>query len=119
MMEDPYEFTNRLLEAAEREKNSTVTVRRAVSGGTAAGDYSTRIEEYQRQKTDEEKAAIDNATNEKIQAYQKEIDAAKKAYEAAQTNVDVWQAVKDRLKAIKEEAESDRRQRLNERAASA
>ena len=117
-MEDPYEYTQRLLKAAEREKNATTTVRRTASYGTSAGTV-TRIEEYQKQKTDEEKAAIDKATNEKIQAYQKEFDAAKKAYEAAQTNVDVWQTVKDRLKAIKEEAESDRRQRLNERAASA
>lgn len=109
---DPAEYEKKIREDAERKKNATVTERRAVTGGgTATGGYYTTIEEYQRQKTDEERAEIDKAANEAIEAQQKKFAAAKRELQAAEANAQVWQEVADKLKEAKEAGEKIGRER--------
>ena len=97
-VQDPKEYEERIRREAEAKKNSTVTERMAVyGGGTATGVYSVSIEEYQRERTEEEKAEIDKAANEAIQAHQKKFDAAKKEYQAALRNAKTWEEVADAL----------------------
>ena len=78
-LSDPAEYEKKIREDAEKKKNSTVTVRKSVSGGgTATGGYYSTIVEYQRQRTDKEKAEIDKAANKAIEANEKKFAAAKR-----------------------------------------
>lgn len=114
-VQDPKEYEERIRREAEVKKNSTVTERRAVSGGgTATGVYSVSIEEYQRERTEEEKAEIDKAANEAIQAHQKKFEAAKKEYQAVVQNAKTWEEVADALQKQKDAADKMSRETRNQ-----
>ena len=114
-IQDPKAYEEKIRKDAELKKNLTVTKRSVVSGGgTATGNYSTYIQEYKRQLTDEEKAAIDKAANEAILAHQKKFDAAKKEYQAAIQNANTWEQVADALQKQKDAADKMSRETRNQ-----
>ena len=114
-LQDPKAYEEKIRKDAELKKNSTVTERRVVSGGgTATGNYSMSIEEYQRELTDEEKAEIDKAANESILAYQKKFEVAKKEYQAALQNSKTWDDVAKALQNQKDAADKMSRETRNQ-----
>ena len=114
-LQDPKAYEEKIRKDAELKKNSTVTERRVVSGGgTATGNYSMSVEEYQRERTDEEKAEIDKAANESILAYQKKFEAAKKEYQAAIQNSKTWDDVAKALQSQKDAADKMSRETRNQ-----
>ena len=114
-LQDPKAYEEKIRKDAELKKNSTVTERRVVSGGgTATGNYSMSIEEYQRQLTDKEKAEIDKAANESILAYQKKFEVAKKEYQAALQNSKTWDDVAKALQNQKDAADKMSRETRNQ-----
>ena len=114
-LQDPKAYEEKIRKDAELKKNLTVTERRVVSGGgTATGNYSTYIQEYKRQLTDEEKAEIDKAANESILAYQKKFEAAKKEYQAAIQNSKTWDDVAKALQSQKDAADKMSRETRNQ-----
>ena len=114
-LQDPKAYEEKIRKDAELKKNSTVTERRVVSGGgTATGNYSMSIEEYQRERTDEEKAEIDKAANESILAYQKKFEVAKKEYQAALQNSKTWDDVAKALQNQKDAADKMSRETRNQ-----
>ena len=114
-LQDPKAYEEKIRKDAELKKNSTVTERRVVSGGgTATGNYSMSIQEYQIERTDEEKAEIDKAANESILAYQKKFEAAKKEYQAAIQNSKTWDDVAKALQSQKDAADKMSRETRNQ-----
>ena len=116
-LQDPKAYAEKIRKDAELKKNSTVTERGLVyggGGGTATGNYSMSVQEYQRQRTDEEKAEIDKAANESILAYQKKFDAAKKEYQAALQNSKTWDDVAKALQSQKDAADKMSREAKNQ-----
>ena len=114
-LQDPKAYEEKIRKDAELKKNSTVTERRVVSGGgTATGNYSMSIEEYQRELTDKEKAEIDKAANESILAYQKKFEVAKKEYQAALQNSKTWDDVAKALQNQKDAADKMSRETRNQ-----
>ena len=114
-LQDPKAYAEKIRKDAELKKNSTVTERRVVSGGgTATGNYSMSVQEYQRELTDEEKAEIDKAANESILAYQKKFEAAKKEYQAAIQNSKTWDDVAKALQSQKDAADKMSRETRNQ-----
>ena len=114
-LQDPKAYEEKIRKDAELKKNLTVTERRVVSGGgTATGNYSMSVEEYQRERTDEEKAEIDKAANESILAYQKKFEAAKKEYQAAIQNSKTWDDVAKALQNQKDAADKMSRETRNQ-----
>ena len=114
-LQDPKAYEEKIRKDAELKKNSTVTERRVVSGGgTATGNYSMSVQEYQRELTDEEKAEIDKAANESILAYQKKFEAAKKEYQAAIQNSKTWDDVAKALQSQKDAADKMSRETRNQ-----
>ena len=116
-LQDPRAYEEKIRKDAELKKNSTVTERGLVyggGGGTATGNYSMSVQEYQRQRTDEEKAEIDKAANESILAYQKKFEAAKKEYQAAIQNSKTWDDVAKALQSQKDAADKMSRETRNQ-----
>ena len=116
-LQDPKAYEEKIRKDAELKKNSTVTERGLVyggGGGTATGNYSMSVQEYQRQRTDEEKAEIDKAANESILAYQKKFEAAKKEYQAALQNSKTWDDVAKALQSQKDAADKMSREARNQ-----
>ena len=114
-LQDPKAYEEKIRKDAELKKNLTVTERRVVSGGgTATGNYSMSIEEYQRGLTDKEKAEIDKAANESILAYQKKFEVAKKEYQAALQNSKTWDDVAKALQNQKDAADKMSRETRNQ-----